>query len=114
MKNYFIRGQRFMPAFILSFFLLLSAGFTGSAQACGSCNTLSPVGLFDLGFLRPGCCAPAVKPVCCPQPVSHNYWTNWRPYYHYSQCGCPVRCKKSCLVSRCNGKVIRCVKRCAY
>lgn len=124
MKNYFIKGQRFMPACFLSLFMLLSVGFTGNAQAsCGGCNVFSnvlsaPVGLLDFGFLRSGsgCCPTrVVQPVCCPdRVVSRTYWTNWRPYYHYSQCGCPVRCKKSCLVSRCSGKVIRCVKRCAY
>lgn len=36
-----------------------------------------------------------------------TYWTGWRSYYRHGH-----RCVRNCLVSRYNGQIIRCQRRC--
>jgi hypothetical protein len=84
---------------VFAFILLLSSIYTNTAIATSTSTTTQGTQLaYFYGY--------HYYPSYWGGPVYHRgaYWTPWRYIGH--------GCRKSCLISKWNGRVIRCTKRC--
>ncbi|MBA4695881.1 MAG: hypothetical protein H2069_00650 [Legionella sp.] len=94
-------------------------GFSGQASACDTCARDWTFGLLPTFTSCDRNCHQA-KTTYYPTTYRHHhkhnyvrhsntYWSNWQPVYYPGK----VRCEESCLVNRCSGKTVRCVKQCS-
>jgi hypothetical protein len=103
--NSSIKKLRLLPILVASF-LLLAMCFSANTQAAitPSMPNSNPMQLaYHYVHGHPGYYHGSWRP-------RHygTYWTGWRPYYWRHG----YRCKRSCLINRWNGSVIRCKNRC--